>query len=718
MVNRAAIKIISSRSLITLAAFALVFTSVFYLPSAGSRSAAQVAKIATPAPAASGAKVDPLITQYFSLKGGAAAIPVVITYKAQPTASDFSRLQSIGITRGFALRKLPMVIAPVNATQLASLRTQSGVRSVWANRIMKTFTNESRPFIGVPQLMTDREVTRMNQQNPGMPISGKGIGIGYIDTGADATHNDLKLGSKVAQNVIQPMANTNAGDAGLVLGIGVNPFDNLYDLAGFYAPTYLENQPHSDIESGHGTHGSAVAAGTGAQSGNFYGGVAQGAHLVVVNSGNEFGLPLVGLLGAYDYMMVYQFRYNIRVINNSWGDSLSAAGIDPDNPINIATRAAHDSNMVVVFAAGNGIGGVGDTPGAINPYSTMPWTISVAAGYKRGLGTPASFSSRGENNGTGTDVAGMPADPTAQPNLRPDITAPGVDIKSARMKGVGITNTAGTWLGNDSTTIPPAYLPFYTTSQGTSFACPHVSGVVALMLEANNTLTPDEVVTILRETATPMPYQERVVGAGYVDAHNAVRKVLGLGAVAHPAQLIPPPGSPEIIDPEGDQILETGMGAGAVSDANDLVTADFAYDAAAGQIVYTLTVKDLSQKLPNNRWSVNSKFGDKDPVYVMASSDELGNFTYEYGQIIPDPDTGVGNYTSASDTIDSATVSGNSIIMRLSTNKIKTLLGGMNVVGMTSTATEALAQVTIGSSFTGGLLFATDTGNGSDFPVE
>ena len=52
---------------------------------------------------------------------------------------------------------------------------------------------------------------------------------------------------------------------------------------------------------------SAVAAGTGAQSGNFYGGVAPGAQLIGVNAGNELGLPLVTILGAYDYLLVNQF---------------------------------------------------------------------------------------------------------------------------------------------------------------------------------------------------------------------------------------------------------------------------------------------------------------------------------------------------------------------------------------------------------------------------
>jgi serine protease AprX len=77
-----------------------------------------------------------------------------------------------------------------------------------------------------------------------------------------------------------------------------------------------------------------------------------------------------------------------------------------------------------------------------------------------------------------------------------------------------------------------------------------------MMLEANPLLTPDEVVTILRQQATPMPYEERVVGAGYVDAHNAVRAALNLAAVAHPANLFPSndPNAPQIVDPTDDQL--------------------------------------------------------------------------------------------------------------------------------------------------------------------
>src|SRR5688572_845846 len=117
--------------------------------------------------AASGAKVDPLIAQTFNLRGANTPITVVVTYQSMPSSSELSRLQSVGITKGITLTELPMVIAPMNAAQLAAVRTQPRVRSIYANRLMKTFTNTSRRCIGVQQMMADRDVQRGNHQNPG-----------------------------------------------------------------------------------------------------------------------------------------------------------------------------------------------------------------------------------------------------------------------------------------------------------------------------------------------------------------------------------------------------------------------------------------------------------------------------------------------------------------------------------------------------------------------
>jgi serine protease AprX len=614
-----------------------------------------------------------------------ALTPVVITFQSRPTSADFTMLRSLGITGGRYLSQLPIVLTSVNRTQFNALKTKSNIRSIYANRTMKLMDLEGRTITGVERLVRDTEVTT---RNAGLPVTGRNIGVSYIDTGIDATHPDLVLGQNVAQNVYFATADVPA------------------ELpAGFLPVVPVENVPTSDIEGGHGTFGAAVTAGTGAASAGLYAGMAPGAKLIGIRAGNDVGLTTYAIVQAMDYTLVNQFRYNIRVCNNSWGTTLASTPYDPNDPINTATRMLHDRNITVVFAAGND----GDAPDMINPYSVAPWVISVAAGEKRGLGTPAGFSSRGNDNGTGSDVAGQPADPTIAPNLRPDITGSGVDIKSARSKMPGVTNFAGTlpvFVGaNDISTIPPAFLPYYTTSQGTSFSTPQVSGIVALMLEANPQLTPDEVVTILRSTATPMPYQERVVGAGYVDAHNAVRTAYQMAMVAHPASLFPSldPNAPQVTDPADDQLGTT---------AQDIREAYFRYDPVANQIVYRLIVSDASVTTPNMRWTMTSAFGTTE-VFVTASVDETA-ITFEYGKI-----TTLATGTQNQETIGAADfgeIVGNQITIKLGLDKVNAAVGS-NVLNTSSTNTQAEAQIMIGSSLTGGLLLNSDQATGSDFDI-
>lgn len=614
-----------------------------------------------------------------------ALTPVAITFENKPTSADLQLLRSLGITGGYAMRELPIVLTRVNLTQFNALKTRSGIRSLYANRTLKLMDLEARTISGVEGLIRDLEVTSLNR---GIPVSGKDIGVAYIDTGIDATHPDLRLGQNVAQNVLFATAE-------IPLNLPM----------GFLPSLPLEDQPLTDVEGGHGTFGAGVTAGTGAASGGLYKGVAPGAKLIGITAGNDVGLSTFAIIQAMEYTLVNQFRYNIRVCNNSYGTTLASAPYDPNDPINTATRMMHDRNIVVVFAAGND----GDAPDMINPYSVAPWVISVAASEKRGLGTPAGFSSRGNDNGSGSDTAGQPADPSTPPNLRPDITGSGVDIKSTRSKGPGLTNTAGTipvFVGaNDLSTIPPALLPFYTTSQGTSFSTPQVSGIVALMLEANPLLTPDDVVTVLRSTATPMPYEERVVGAGYVDAHNAVRQALQLSMVPHPANLFPSddPNAPQIVDAADDQLGTT---------AQDIREAYFRYDAAADQIVYRMKITDASVRTPNMRWTLTSSFGQT-KIFVTASVDEAAT-TFEYGRI-----TTLATGTTNQETIgpaDVGEITQNEVTIRLSIAKINEAVG-TDVRGTVSTNTLASAQILIGSSLTGGLLLNSDSASGSDFDV-
>ena len=202
-----------------------------------------------------------------------------------------------------------------------------------------------------------------------------------------------------------------------------------------------------------------------------------------------------------------------------------------------------------------------------------------------------------------------------------------------------------------------------------------------------------------------MPYEERIVGAGYVDAHNAVRAALNLAAVPHPANLFPvdDPNAPQIIDATDDQMGTT---------AQDIRQGKFSYDAVSNQVVYTLTLSDLSVRTPNMRWSMISKFGATE-VYVTASVDETAT-TYEYGKI-----TALATGTRNQETIgavDSGVIQGNQIIIRLGLNKINQAVG-MNVLGTTSTGTQAQSQILIGSSLSGGLLLNSDAATGSDFAL-
>ncbi len=81
--------------------------------------------------------------------------------------------------------------------------------------------------------------------------------------------------------------------------------------------------------------------------------------------------------------------------------------------------------------------------------------------------------------------------------------------------------------GESVTSFAPGARP--TTDSGTSFAAPHVTGVLALMLSLNPALTADEAISILADTAVDLGSRGRdnLYGYGLIDAWAAVAAVAG-----------------------------------------------------------------------------------------------------------------------------------------------------------------------------------------------
>lgn len=186
------------------------------------------------------------------------------------------------------------------------------------------------------------------------------------------------------------------------------------------------------------------------------------------------------------------------VLNNSWGCP-AVEGCDP-NALLAAVRALRDAGVFVVASAGN------DGPGCssiADPLSLYDDVFSVAAvdSDKR----LADFSSRGP----------VLADESGR--VKPDISAPGVDVYSSLPSGT------------------------YGSNSGTSMAGPHIVGVVALLWSANPALIGniDRTEQIIRETAhrveppnwsivcgDPTAIPNDFAGYGIVDAYAAVTRAL------------------------------------------------------------------------------------------------------------------------------------------------------------------------------------------------
>ncbi|UIX29239.1 S8 family serine peptidase [Streptomyces sp. GQFP] len=242
----------------------------------------------------------------------------------------------------------------------------------------------------------------------------------------------------------------------------------------------------TDDGQGHGTHVASTILGSGARSSGKYKGVAPGAKLL-------FGRVMDDNGAAQDSWIIAGMQWaagqGAKVVNMSLGMK-DSTGVDP------LEKAVDDlsasSGALFVIASGN----EGPTAGTVDSPGAAAAALTVAAADSNDK--LADFSSRG---------------PTADDDLKPDITAPGVDIIGAKAAhgSEGDTAAAG-----------------YVSMSGTSMATPHVAGAAAILAQEHPDWTGQRIKAALMGSTVPLkdsstPYEQ---GTGRVDVLRAVHQTV------------------------------------------------------------------------------------------------------------------------------------------------------------------------------------------------
>ncbi|MFD6139864.1 S8 family serine peptidase [Promicromonospora sp. NPDC060271] len=270
--------------------------------------------------------------------------------------------------------------------------------------------------------------------------------------------------------------NTGTGVDVAVLDTGIDPTHP--DLADQVAASasFVPTEDYVEDYIGHGTHVASTIAGTGAASDGLERGVAPDARLHVgkVLDSNGQGLESWIIAG-----MEWAARdQDARVVSMSLGGEPAGA----DDPMAQALdELTAETGALFVTAAGNG------GPRTISTPALADSALTVGA--VDATDTLSEFSSTG---------------PALDGGIKPEVTAPGVDVLAARsqlVRGSGM----------------------YTTMSGTSMATPHVAGTAALVAAAHPEWTAQQIKEAIVSTAVATPaYMAFEAGSGRVDAPAAV----------------------------------------------------------------------------------------------------------------------------------------------------------------------------------------------------
>jgi serine protease AprX len=322
----------------------------------------------------------------------------------------------------------------------------------------------------------------------GLGYTGAGIGVAVIDSGITSWHDDL----------------TYNGSSSLV------KTKNGQRVAAFVDFVNNHTAPYDD--NGHGTHVSGIIAGNGYDTFGARAGIAPSAHLVSLKVLNREGRGVISdVIAALDWAVANKALHNIRVVNLSVGAAVTESYTT--DPLTLAAKRAVDAGIVVVTAAGNlGKNSLGQTQyGGITAPGNAPWVLTVGASSHEG--TVARYDDKmGGYSSRGPSAVDFQA--------KPDLVAPGTGVVSLSSSSslMYVTKAAYLLKGTFYSSTKP-----YLSLTGTSMSAPVVAGSVALMLQANPSLTPNLVKAILQYTAQEYKgYNALTQGAGFLNTKGAV----------------------------------------------------------------------------------------------------------------------------------------------------------------------------------------------------
>ncbi|WP_250009900.1 S8 family serine peptidase [Actinoplanes sp. M2I2] len=311
-----------------------------------------------------------------------------------------------------------------------------------------------------------------------------------LTPGIDRVHLDgkrqLSLDASVPQIGAPTAWQQGLDGTGVTVAVLDTGIDSTHpDFAGKITSTAnFTDEPGEDL-NGHGTHVASTIAGTGARSGGKYRGVAPGAKLAVAKVCGEADCPESNILAGMEWAAP-----RASVINMSLG-YFDEPGVDLLEQAVEDLTAAYGALFVV--AAGNR--GYGRPETVMSPASA---DAALAVGSVDNRDQLALTSSLGPRIGDGA--------------IKPDITAPGVNIVAARA-------------ANAASGDPVA--DGYSSMSGTSMATPHVAGAAAILTQQHADWAPSRKKAMLMGSSKPTAGLDGFAqGAGRVDVARAVSQTV------------------------------------------------------------------------------------------------------------------------------------------------------------------------------------------------